>query len=1570
MKTNFSRKKKKITQLLAILFVLSAIVGLQLFTPIKNPLIDSNPVDPLIPTVDLAPSAISNVTGSGSNYNIVAHQSYYNKYFNRSFSNLDDSNTFDVPCPTDTNFNSSSSYFSVSNINAPNQTRIIEQNDTTTHYMTFDYTTRRITAVSFTVDSECYLVNFSIKLFINDPNDCDLVARVTSSDWSIANNRNEPDFLDTIGTCTTSGDIMFRQCDGWVSNFSLFFSPIYLDPSTMTANNTFYIEIRDSGTTNQYLEWYGIKDIDDAEGDNENAYYRSGASWAPVVTTGDPVDLTLIVDLAPLDNTPAPEDINMEINGTAIIGSGGNAGSATLPDVYGESDGDLTFQVTAGWWNVSCVVSQVQINYTKTSLIANSSFFISGSGLTVEWNVSINGGISGFDVNTPSSQYVNFTIPTHWDNEEIWNGTHLMTDTSWDVGGGTTIFTAWDAGDSLNWSLLATSSNLLQQINTSYGGSNLDEFNYGNDVQFTGNFSTSINNGDVNLTVYRPDGTSNFSFIVDASSFPGSQISLYSWDSAQGVDLPYGVYLSQAYWSNGTDAAFEEKSFTISALTELVLTSHGGVASDQRFKVNDPFNITLEYNDISKGIGVNTTNATYSHAFGSGYLNQNGTGKYYLELNPLDFDYGPNEITIEFNKTFHEPRSLTFWLNIVNTTRIENLSNTIFLDVYNFENVSCSFYYNDTANNLPIDGATLTFVKDDEGFLNYTKDHANGSYTITINVNNVTVRVAPYWVNVTVSKDGYAVQRINVSMRLIDIPTARVNYDPEAFTVVNYEMVNYTFFYNDTRNDEAIANATILIAKDHENFIISIADHDNGNYSIEIQINEVPASATPWQVDITILKNAYESQLITLDFTVNLIDINCSFVTNQTRSTYKRYEGTPYSATFFVNYTGTEIVADHLTTSDVQVSYDGGTGWPQGNFTLALKGGYFELNLSIDNVVSRNYYLLVNFSKAGIYTSTTAYLNFTLLGNNTAIYDADFTLRVGSTVKYLFNGRYNATEDDATLLFSLRIYDVDRGAYLTDYLSEDPEIHMSVVYNNGQGSLTSQIYWGNPIEGNIEIDALPDVGNYTITITITATNFESISKTFSIEILPGASGGGTNGIPLELIIAILIIVGSIVGLVVAVVGVQKGILAPKKRARIRTLAEVQSVFDDAVNIEHVLVLYKASGMCVYFKSLGLESIDPELISGFLSAVSSFGREMESQQALNEINYGDKKILLSDGEFIRVALVLSKEPSVITRQHLTEFIATFERSFSKVLPEWRGNLKSFNGAGKLVDDILNTSIILPHELDLDTKGIKSISRPISRDVMKIARGLVKESDRKYFFIAQLLTLSQKQLNAEKAKVFMGIKELRDLNVLKPIDITALESQPISQQEMNLISQKVSQMPNVAPEMKQKLVEDIAAIKNPVEREAFLTSLADHKEIVSMPVGGISPVKLTDAKSAKKEVSNLRKKARSYKSKKDYKNSLLVLNNAATIATSWELQKEFELVKDEMRVAQMEDQEAKMKSYELQAKNAEKAAKYKEAAQFYEMASKAASDAFKLGRDTLTTTIKRLSNKQRECEKQAQ
>ncbi|MFW9876410.1 MAG: hypothetical protein ACFFG0_25220, partial [Candidatus Thorarchaeota archaeon] len=623
----------------------------------------------------------------------------------------------------------------------------------------------------------------------------------------------------------------------------------------------------------------------------------------------------------------------------------------------------------------------------------------------------------------------------------------------------------------------------------------------------------------------------------------------------------------------------------------------------------------------------------------------------------------------------------------------------------------------------------------------------------------------------------------------------------------------------------------------------------------------------------------------------------------------------------------------------------GGTGILQSTIQYNYPNHDGNIITSNSELIAGNY--LINISTAMLnYENVTFYFNLTIIEKHSVLISV-----TDQPTEVTAGGRFNITIKAEYLNGSVRYPLLGVDITVTTYFDGIEGDHFDPIYTNSSGIYIFRI---TTIEAtNITlIVEIPEEYNHL-------GNIKEITDIILKPMPPGLA--------FEDLMPFIIIIGAVIGVAAGSFAVYRGVIVPKKREKARILTEVKTIFDDAISLEHILVLFKGTGTCVYFKSFGTEGIDPELISGFISAICSFGKDLASQEELNEISYGDKMLLLSDGEFIRVALVLSKKASIILRKNLMDFIDVFEKSYASELPNWRGQLNVFRNAGTLVDDVLSTSIILPHEITYKFSNVKALKNPHSKDVLKVANTLMKDSDRNFFFIATLLKEATEKTNKDTAEIFMGIKELRDKQILMPIEIGVIEAQPITQQELDLINQKVAGLVNLSQEEKQKLVNDLAQL-GPAEREAYLTSILEQHEIISAPIEEIPGVaSIENVKDAKKEISKLKKIGKTARKEKDYEKTINIYQNALKIAMSWDLTGEMGFLNEYVRTTKIEDLQIKMKRLEKEAKLAAKEENYNEATQKYKMSSKLASEIFKLGVTDMTKEVKRLSNKSKEYEK---
>ncbi|TFG24788.1 MAG: hypothetical protein EU529_03105 [Promethearchaeota archaeon] len=1101
-----------------------------------------------------------------------------------------------------------------------------------------------------------------------------------------------------------------------------------------------------------------------------------------------------------------------------------------------------------------------------------------------------------------------------------------------------------------------------------------------------------------NVTIYfndkvRDEGITDADLVVDVN---GTQYYPYIFDNGDGYynitvncsdpifsgmgygNFIYRVNISKHYYENKT----REVEVYIGAATNLTLDIFPIKAS---YDSGETFNITAFYQDVGTGDGVDgaaitvrINNQIYApldfQDFLDGYYNIT------IECNAPQFgNYGTATVKITASKTNYNPSENITSVDVIGETSfsIQKVPDDLYYSSSNTFNITAYFY--DITRNQGINGSSISlYVEGTEYDPLEIFDNGDGYYYIKINCSadvfnpydNLTIRV-------NASKIYYYNKTDTLKAFIVGNTTLTVLSPSEYVQIVQGTTFNITVNFEDVELITGVAGAFINYTLNGTGYRIDKCnDNGDGTYNITIDIDD-PDFGIYGIINITIIASKYAYINRSINFTIHrqiqtslnppgtIVDLGSIFRSQHVNFTF--------------NYSDTNFKPIRGALWDIVENDAGFTpNW------VELGDGEYNLTLDSTGVFAQvaSYNFIFNISAIGNETQEITLIIRVLLPKTRIDLDNNIIglivpIRTNITLKFNFTDdlRNERIESITTENVSIEILS---GAIWNDYNESrggDPNFANGAweLFNLTKGQYILRI-------STLNLDKFQ---SYTIRITIsyTSTNpgpyndsiIEITNFLYGEPIDISSDGGGddggvTTGIAFEDLLLWIIIIAAAVGGIIAIVGIQKGIIAPKKREKERVLREVTTIFDDAVNLEHLLVIFKGTGTCVFFKSYGMEEIDPELISGFLTAVSSFGREMDSQQALNEIQYGDKMLLLADGEHVRVALVLDKQASVFLRQHLKEFIENFEAIYANSLINFRGQIDVFSNAGEHVDNVFQTSIILPHEISPDIGKIKSLKGPHSKDVLKIARRLIKGSERKFFFIATLLTEAIERTDKDKAEVFMGIKELRDKKVLSPIQISAIEGKEVSQQELNMIRQQVCTLPGLSEEEINRLVNDLAR-KTPAEREAYLVSCREKEEIVSAPIKTttIGEKVIDSPKSAKKEIKNL-KKAASVKLKEgDLKTTLEIYRSAAVIATDWGLQKEAENLENTTRVTQINGLNQLKNILEKEAKKAEKNKDYATAAEKYKKASKTASEIFKLGVTEMYSEVKKLTKKSNELEK---
>lgn len=125
-------------------------------------------------------------------------------------------------------------------------------------------------------------------------------------------------------------------------------------------------------------------------------------------------------------------------------------------------------------------------------------------------------------------------------------------------------------------------------------------------------------------------------------------------------------------------------------------------------------------------------------------------------------------------------------------------------------------------------------------------------------------------------------------------------------------------------------------------------------------------------------------------------------------------------------------------------------------------------------------------------------------------------------------------------------------------------------------------------------------------------------------------------------------------------------------------------------LEYMIIIKKKSGIPIFrWNFTQLEATyNADLVSGFLSAISTFGSEISGERletSMQKLAYKNFEINFADGKYIRVALILRGALTELLAKQLGKFVSNFEIKFDEPLKIDTGRFQAFKEADSLVKE---------------------------------------------------------------------------------------------------------------------------------------------------------------------------------------------------------------------------------------------------------------------------------------------
>ncbi len=363
--------------------------------------------------------------------------------------------------------------------------------------------------------------------------------------------------------------------------------------------------------------------------------------------------------------------------------------------------------------------------------------------------------------------------------------------------------------------------------------------------------------------------------------------------------------------------------------------------------------------------------------------------------------------------------------------------------------------------------------------------------------------------------------------------------------------------------------------------------------------------------------------------------------------------------------------------------------------------------------------------------------------------------------------------------------------------------------------------------------------------------------------------------------------------VASVLTYQFTIRAPRIRRKIRRMREVNQKFSDILNVQHLMILYKETGITIYNHSFQERTFDPDLISGFLTAIASFqtGSHIKTgKDAITsgfELTYANFIILVEEGNYTRVGLILDQKPSSELRQSLRKFLNLFENKYEKELKQFSGYIKPFKNSGKLVEQVFEASLIWPHRVNpnITSEMEKNLT---NFESMILTLALTIQKEKSFFMTPALIEAVLEVKKTKTEEILAAFDDLRKKNIFIPFPLEELAKIIEEDKEKSQIvdiTTKLEDDEEIVPPIKGVPKKDMVYLNKHLKLTNYVFQKWFLNELSKTPLPEITNyIKkiINNWKKNKDEITSLMNKAKNSKEKGDLVSAVEIFDEAKKYA----------------------------------------------------------------------------------------
>jgi len=164
--------------------------------------------------------------------------------------------------------------------------------------------------------------------------------------------------------------------------------------------------------------------------------------------------------------------------------------------------------------------------------------------------------------------------------------------------------------------------------------------------------------------------------------------------------------------------------------------------------------------------------------------------------------------------------------------------------------------------------------------------------------------------------------------------------------------------------------------------------------------------------------------------------------------------------------------------------------------------------------------------------------------------------------------------------------------------------------------------------------------------------------------------------------------------------VQPKIYLQQLWARLHGVDAGRLVLRDALpfHVQEVFLIHRASGLLLLHVGGGLaaSSVDADIVGAMLVAIRDFAGDVlsrstpgqDDEETLDEIQYGDREIIIEAARLAYLAVVAQGVPPVGFRAEMRQRLAEFQATYAEWLRDYRGDAAPLVGGRPLLQSLLD------------------------------------------------------------------------------------------------------------------------------------------------------------------------------------------------------------------------------------------------------------------------------------------